>query len=159
MERLLIWLVFVLAVLALCWFKPNAARIFLGFFFIVMGIGFHIVLILLNPHGYDGFSTTAFLPLYRWAFREIVTYNPLTFAVTAAVFEIAVALLILSSRQYARIGLTAGSVFLLAITPLGIETLPNALLACGLVYLATKEFPISFWELVRFDPSGGQIRY
>ena len=32
MERLIIWLVFVLVVLILCWVKPNAARIFLGFF-------------------------------------------------------------------------------------------------------------------------------
>ena len=46
-------------------------------------------------------------------------------------------------------GLLAGSFFLLAITPLGIEMLPNALLALGLGYLATRAFPISFWELVR----------
>ena len=38
MEAVIIWLVFVLVVLACCWVKPNATRIFLGFFFIVMGI-------------------------------------------------------------------------------------------------------------------------
>jgi hypothetical protein len=149
MERLIIWLVFVLVVLAFCWVKPNAARIFLGFFFIVMGIGFHVVLILLNPHGYDGFSTSAFLPLYRWGFRAIVMPYPLAFALVAAAFEITVGLLMLSKRQYTKPALIAGSLFLLAITPLGVETLPNALLAFGLVYLATKEFPISFWEQVR----------
>jgi hypothetical protein len=149
MERLIIWLVFVLVVLALCWFTPNAARIFLGFFFIAMGIGFHLILILLDPHGYDGFSTTALFPLYRWGFREIVMRSPLAFAFAAAAFEIAVALLMLSKRQYAKLGLIAGSLFLLAITPLVVETLPNALLALGLGYLATKAFPISFWELVR----------
>jgi hypothetical protein len=149
MEQLIIWLLFVLVVLAFCWFKPNAARIFLGFFFIVMGIGFHLALILLNPHGYDGFSTSALLPLYRWAFREIVMLYPLAFALVATAFEIAVALLMLGKRQYAKTGLIVGGLFLFAITPLGVETLPNALLALGLVYLATKEFPISFWELVR----------
>jgi hypothetical protein len=149
MERTIIWLGFVLMVLAFCWFKPNPTRIFLGFFFIVMGLGFHVVNILLNPHGYDGFSTSAFLPLYRWGFREIVMLYPLAFAFLAAAFEITIALLMLSKLRYARMGLIAGSLFLLAITPLGVETLPNALLALGLGYLATKELPGSFWELVR----------
>jgi hypothetical protein len=33
MEQLVIWLVFVLVVLACCWLRPNATRIFLGLFF------------------------------------------------------------------------------------------------------------------------------
>jgi hypothetical protein len=107
------------------------------YLFIVMGIVFHVVLIVRDPHGYDGFSITALLSLYRWAFREIIMRSPLAFALAAAAFEIAVALLMLSNRQYAKTGLIAGSLFLLAITPLGVETLPNALLALGLVYLAT----------------------
>lgn len=149
MERLMIWLGFVLVVFAWCWFKPNGARIFLGFFFIVMGIGFHLILIMRDPYGYDGFSTTAFLPLYRWAFRTLIMPHPLAFALVAAAFEIAVGLLLLSKGRYAKAGLLAGGLFLLAITPLGVETLPNALLALGLGYLATKTFPISFWELLR----------
>ncbi len=149
MEELVIWLVFVLVVLVCCWVKPNATRIFLGLFFIAMGIGFHLVLIVRDPHGYDGFSTSALLPLYRWVFREIVMSYPLAFALVAAAFEIAVALLMLSRGRYAQIGLLVGSLFLLAITPLGLETLPNALLALGLGYLATKAFPMSARELVR----------
>jgi hypothetical protein len=149
MEQLIIWLVFVLVVLACCWLRPNATRIFLGFFFILMGIGFHLVLILRDPHGYDGFSASALLPLYRWAFRAIVMPYPLAFAIVAAAFEIAVALLMLSKGRYAQLGLITASLFLLAITPLGMETLPNVLLALGLAYLATKPFPLSFWELVR----------
>jgi hypothetical protein len=100
-----------------------------------MGIGFHVVLILRDPHSYDGFSTSALIPLYRWGFREIVMRSPLAFALAAAAFEIAVELLMLGKRQYAKIGLLAGSLFLFAITPLGVETLPNALLALSLVYL------------------------
>jgi hypothetical protein len=113
------------------------------------GIGFHLVLIVRNPHGYDGFSTSALLPLYRWAFRAIFTPYPLTFALAAAAFEIAIGLLLLGKGQYVKMGLFAGSLFLLAITPLGIETLPNVLLALGLGYLATRAFPMSFWGLVR----------
>ena len=149
MEQFIIWLVFVVLVLACCWVKPNATRIFLGLFFITMGIGFHLVLIMRDPHGYDGFSASALLPLYRWAFREIVMPYPLAFALLAAAVEIGVALLMLSKGRYAQIGLLAGSLFLLAITPLGLETLPNALLALGLGYLATKAFPTSAWEMIR----------
>ena len=158
MEAVIIWLVFVLVVLACCWLRPNATRIFLGLFFIVMGIGFHLVLILGDPHGYDGFSASALLPLYRWGFRAIVMPYPLAFAFVAAAFEIAVALLMLSKGRYAQLGLITGSLFLLAITPLGIETLPNALLALGLAYLATRAFPISAWELVRVKLQHQSVR-
>jgi len=48
-----------------------------------------------------------------------------------------------------KLGLIMCSLLLLAITPLVVETLPNALLAVGLLYLATKEFPLSFPEMVR----------
>src|SRR3712207_3685934 len=97
-ERTLIWLVFVLVVLGVCWLKPNAARIFVGGFFILMGIGFHIVLVLADPHAYDGYSAEALLPLYRWGFRTIVMHIPLLFALAAGGFEIATGLFILGKR-------------------------------------------------------------
>ena len=75
--------------------------------------------------------------------------SPLAFALAAAAFEITVGLLMLSKGRYVKAGLITGSLFLLAIAPLGIETLPNVLLALGLVYIAIKAFPVSFWELVR----------
>jgi hypothetical protein len=149
MEQMLIWLAFVLVVLAAAWFRPNATRLFLGFFFIVMGIGFHLILILSNPHGYDGFSASAYLPLYRWIFRELVMPYPLLWAIVAATFEIALGLLMLGKGRNVTIGLSLGGLFLLAITPLGLETLPNALLALGLAYLATRSYPRSLWELAR----------
>lgn len=148
-ERMVVWGVFVLVVLVAAWAKPNATRIFLGFFFIVMAVGFHIVLVLRDPHAYDGYATTALLPVYRWVFRTLVMPHALLFAVAAAAFEITVALLMLSKRHYAQLGLAAGSIFLIGITPLGVETLPNALLAGALAYLATKQFPANVLESVR----------
>ena len=146
---LMVWTVFVILVLAGCWLKPNATRIFLGGFFIVMALGFHLVLVLINPRVYDGFATTALLPFYRWIFRTLVMPQPLFFALLAAAFEITIALLILHKQQYARLGLAIGSLFLVAITPLGVETLPNALLALGLAYLALQEFDANVLEAVR----------
>ncbi len=147
-ERIVVWGMFVLVVLVAAWAKPHATRIFLGFFFMVMAVGFHIVLVLRDPHAYDGYAVTALLPVYRWIFRTVVMPHALVFAVAAAAFEITVALLMLSKGRYAKLGLVAGSIFLLGITPLGMETLPNALLAGGLAYLATKQFPASFLESV-----------
>lgn len=146
---LIVWSVFVLLVLAGCRLKPNATRIFLGGFFIVMAIGFHLVSVLINPRMYDGFATSALLSLYRWIFRVLVMPQPLLFALFAAVFEITIALLMLHKRRAAQAGLAIGSLFLLIITPLGVETLPNALLALGLAYLASKDFDTSVLETVR----------
>jgi hypothetical protein len=148
-ERMVVWGVFVLVVLVAAWVKPHATRVFLGFFFIVMAVGFHIVLVLRDPHAYDGYAVTALLPVYRWIFRTVVMPHALVFAFAAAAFEITIALLMLSKGRAAKLGLVAGSVFLLAITPLGRETLPNALLAVVLAYLATKQFPANVLESVR----------
>lgn len=149
LEPLLIWSGFVLLVLAGCRLWPNATRIFLGCFFMVMAIGFHLVLVWLDPHTYDGFATTALLPLYRWLFRELVSRYPLFFALFAAALELTIALLMLNRRSWSRLGLAIGSLFLLAITPLGLETLPNAALAVGLAYLAMQTFDRSAVEMLR----------
>jgi hypothetical protein len=43
MQQLIPWLVFCLAVLALCLSRPRAARIFVGVFFIIMAVGVNVV--------------------------------------------------------------------------------------------------------------------
>jgi hypothetical protein len=40
-------------------------------------------------------------------------------------------------------------VFLLAITPLGLEEVPNVVLAAGLAFLLTQEFPADLWTMLR----------
>ena len=71
------------------------------------------------------------------------------FGLAAATFEITLALLMLSKGRYARWGLIGGGLFMLAISPLGVDTLPNILLAVGMFYLASKEYAQSAWEMVR----------
>ncbi len=148
LERTLIWLAFVLVVLALCWWKPNAARIFMGLFFIVMAVGVHIVLVLTAPATYLEWGSSALLAPYRWLFNTVVAWNPILFGLFAATFEITVALLMLSKGRWAQLGLLAGGLFLIAISPLGFDTLPNALLALGLFFLATKRYDASLWDMV-----------
>ncbi len=148
-ERTVIWLAFVLVVLAWCWWKPNGARLFLGVFFVIMALGVHVVLVLTAPAVYVEWGATALFPPYRWLFANVVALNPLLFGLAAATAEIVLAVLMLSKGRAARWGLVAGGLFMLAISPLGVDTLPNILLAGGLFYLASKEYPQSAWEMVR----------
>jgi hypothetical protein len=67
----------------------------------------------------------------------------------AAAYEITIALMMLSRGRYAKWGLIGGIVFLLAITPLGVWTLANPLLALALALLVRKEYDRSLPEMLR----------
>lgn len=88
---------------------------------------------LVAPDGFVKLGTDApLLPFYRWGFEHIVVKAPAVFGLLAAAFEIAVGLLMLKGGRRTEWGLIAGIVFLLAITPLGVWTLPNPIMAAGL---------------------------
>lgn len=55
----------------------------------------------------------------------------------------------LSRGRWARLGLLGRAALLLLITPLGAWTLPNPVMAAGLVPLSTKRFDSSLAEDVR----------
>jgi hypothetical protein len=148
-ERTIIWLGFVAAVLALTWWKPTAARLFSGIFFLIMAVGVHIVLVITAPAYYLGWGDSALFAPYRWLFANVVAWNPLLFGLAAAAFEITVGLLMLAKGRWAQLGLIVGGLFLLAIAPLGIDTLPNALYALGLFYLATQPLEKSLWDMIQ----------
>lgn len=57
-----------------------------------------------------------------------------------------VGLLILSHGRRVKLGLLGAIVFLLVITPLGVWTLPNPLMALGLARLLTKDYPRPVWH-------------
>ena len=59
MQRFLIWGAFTVAVAAFCVWRPHPARIFVGLFFGVMGLGIHGGLIFTNPQSYVDFATDA----------------------------------------------------------------------------------------------------
>jgi hypothetical protein len=61
-----------------------------------------------------------------------VVKAPAVFGLLAAAFEITVGLLMLKGGRRTDWGLIAGIVFLLVITPLGVWTLPNPIMAAGL---------------------------
>ena len=126
MEQLIPSLVFYLAVLVLCLLQPNAGRIFLGIFFLVMAIGVNVVLVLVAPDQFVALGTDdALILLYRWFFENFVALAPPLFGLLAAAYEVTIALMMLSRGKYAKWGLIGGIVFLVGTTPLGVWTLVN----------------------------------
>jgi len=98
--------VFVLTVVVLCFARPNAGRIFLGLFFMAMGIGVHGAIILTNPQVYMGYANGTLIPLYReLSLRVIAALSPVLFGLLVAAFEIAVGLMVLNKQKYVKMGL------------------------------------------------------
>jgi hypothetical protein len=141
MPGFLIWGSFTVAVAAFCVWRPPAARIFVGFFFAAMGLGIHGGFIATNPHSYVDFAANAPWALYRDIGLWLTEPNPLVFGIFMLTFETVTAALILSQGRYVRWGVTGAILFLIGITPLGLEEVPNLVLAAGMAFLLTEEFP------------------
>lgn len=149
MQQLITFALFSLLVLLLCLVRPGAGRIFMGIFFLVMAIGVNVVLVLVAPNLFVALGThDAIIPLYRWFFENVVALAPPLFGLLAAAYEITIALMMLSKDKYVKWGLIGGIVFLIGITPLGVWTLANPILALTLAYLLTREYDRSLLEML-----------
>jgi hypothetical protein len=149
-EQLIPSAVFNLLVLVLCLLRPNAGRVFLGIFFLVMAIGVNVVLVVIAPDQFVALGTDEpLVPLYRWFFENVVALAPPLFGLLAAAYEITIALLMLSKGRYARWGLIGGIVFLIGITPLGVWTLANPVMALALALLLREEYDRRTVEMLR----------
>lgn len=149
MQGLIIWGVFTLAVAVFCFWKPQPARVFVGLFFAAMGLGVNGMFVLTNPQGFVDFAANAPIPAYRDIGLALVEPNPRAFGLFMLVFEVAVSLLILSRGRYVKLGLGGAVLFLLGITPLGKEELPNVILAAGMASLLTHQFPTDVLTMLR----------
>jgi len=141
--------VFVLAVVILCFIKPNAGRIFLGLFFLVMAIGVNGSFTFTNPQAYVEYASGALIPIYRDIGLTIVQLNPMLFGLLLMVFEIVMGLLILHKQKSVRIGLIGTMVFLIGIAPLGLIQFPWLGLIIGEAYLLTKDFDTAFLDIIK----------
>jgi hypothetical protein len=148
-QQLITFALFSLLVLLLCLVRPGAGRIFMGIFFLVMAIGVNVVLVLVAPNLFVALGTNdAIIPLYEWFFENVVALAPPLFGLLAAAYEITIALMMLSKDKYVKWGLIGGLVFLIGITPLGVWTLANPILALTLAYLLTREYDRSLLEML-----------
>lgn len=149
MEQLIPWAVFCLVVLALCALRPGGGRIFLGIFYLAMALGVNVVLVLVAPDQFVALGTDApLLRPYEWFFAEVVARAPLAFGLLAAAYEVAAGLLLLGKGRWVRWGAAAGIVHLLAITPLGVWTLANPILALALALLLRRDHDRSLPEML-----------
>ena len=142
--------VFVLFVVGLCFIKPNAGRIFLGIFFLVMALGVNGSFTFGNPQAYLDYAEGALIPFYRdLAVGVINLFTPVIFGLLLMTFEIAMGLLLLHKQKSVKIGLIGTIIFLIGIAPLSIVQLPWLGLIIGQVYLLRKEFDVAFIDLLR----------
>jgi len=133
LQQTLIWASVCVAALGLCLWRPNRGRVVLGIFFIVMALGVNVVYVLVAPDGFVKLGTDApLLPFYRWGFEHVIAKAPAVFGLLAAAFEITIGLLLIKGGRRTEWGLIGGIVFLLAVTPLGVWTLPNPIMAAAL---------------------------
>ncbi len=128
-----------LAVLA--WFRPQAGRVVVGIFFLVMALGVNVPVALIDPTLFAAAGANALLPVYGWFFGEVLASIPLPFVIALILFETATGLLILSQGKAVRLGLTGASLFCLFLTPVGIEEVTAPLLIVTFLILMRSEFP------------------
>jgi len=91
----------------------------------------------------------ALIPFYSWVFLNIIILNPALFVLPIAAFQITIALMILNKKKYVKMGLIGGIIFLVAIAPLRVETLPNLILSAAIGLLLRREFNTTFLESIR----------
>lgn len=139
----------VLAVVILCLVKPNAGRIFLGIFFLVMAIGVNGSFTFSNPQAYVDYASEALILLYRDIALAVLQFNPVFFGLLLMAFEIAMGLLILHKHKSVKIGLIGTMAFLIGIAPLSIIQLPWLGLLIGQAYLLTKDFDSTLLEIIQ----------
>jgi hypothetical protein len=149
LTRVVVWSIFVLAVAVFCLLRPQAARLFVGGFFGGMGLVVHGPLVITNPEGYVGFAEQALLPFYRQIGLFLTEPNPRAFGIVMLILELTLAVLILSRGRWVKVGILGAILFLVGISPLGFDVMPNLLLAAALVYLLTQDFPRDAFTMLR----------
>lgn len=150
MDEKIIWSIgFVLAVMILCYVKPNIGRLFLGFFYLIMALGVNTVLAFTDPHSIVQMGEGSLIELYRLFFSNVVSLSPVPFILIVAIYEIAMGLLILNKHLKVKLGLIGTTIFLFLITPFGFIQLPWLGIALIQLYLLRKDFDKTLFESIK----------
>ena len=141
--------VYSVLVIVLSFLKPNAARIFLGIFFLAMGLGVNLSFLLTQPSFVYDYGANARLPLYRTLSDSIIVPAPMVFGILLIIFEIATGILLLSHRGWVKVGLIGSSAFVLALVPINFAQGIWALSIVGTIYLLTRSFNTGLLGMVK----------
>lgn len=142
-------IVFSLLVIALSLIRPNAGRIFLGIFFVAMGLGVNLVFLLTDPQYVVAYGQGAWLPAYRTLTNSVVALNPAGFVILLILFEVFMGLCLLSKGTWVKAGLIGTMVFVVALVPLYYSQIAWAVSVVGNAYLLTKNFDTSIVGMIR----------
>ncbi len=145
---MLVSCVFVFAVVAICFIKPQAARIFLGFFYLVMALGVNGSFTFGNPQAYLDYANGALIPIYRTLTVSIISLSPFLFGLLVMAFEISMSALLLYKGKFVKFGLMGTMLFLAGMAPLDWLQLPWLGLIVGEIYLFRQDFDRSFLEMI-----------
>lgn len=145
---MLVSCVFVFAVVAFCFIKPQAARIFLGFFYLAMALGVNGSFTFGNPQAYLDYANGALIPIYRTLTVSIISLSPFLFGLLVMAFEISMAVLLLNKGKFVKLGLLGTMLFLAGMAPLDWLQLPWLGLIVGEIYLFRQNFDRSFLDMI-----------
>jgi hypothetical protein len=135
-------------VVALCLAKPDAGRIFLGLFFLVMALGVNGLFTFTSPQSFVDYASGALIPPYRDLALAVVEVQPALFGLLLIAFQIAMGLLLLRRGKCVRIGLIGTMAFVVGIAPLSWIQIPWLGLIVAQAYLLTHEFDTYFLGLI-----------
>ena len=155
MSPMLVSIIFIFAVVVLCFAKPNAGRIFLGLFFLVMALGVNGSFTFGNPQAYVDYAEGALIPFYRNLVVPVVSISPFLFGLLLMAFEITMGLLLLHKHKSVKIGLIGTMLFLAGMAPLDWLQLPWLGLIVAEAYLFKFNFDRSFIEMILRKPNKG----
>jgi hypothetical protein len=142
-------IIYSLLVIVLSFSKPNAARLFLGFFFLAMGLGVNLSFLLTQPSFVYDYGKNAWLPLYRTLSDHVIAPVPMVFSILLILFEITMGIFLLSRGRWVKAGLVGVTVFVLALIPINIMQGLWALSVVGTIYLLTRRFDMGLLGIVK----------
>jgi hypothetical protein len=132
----------------LCFARPNAGRIFLGFFFLVMALGVNGSFTFGNPQAYLDYAGGALIPLYSKVAVAVISISPVAFGILLMIFEISMGVLMLHKHKSVKIGLAGTILFLAGMAPLSWLQVPWLGLIVAEAYLFRHEFDRSVLEMI-----------
>jgi hypothetical protein len=128
----IVFTAFCLAALGFALWRPDAGRLVLGLFFIIMAVGGKVVFVMASRDGFVDLDTTAPLLSPWWVFEHVVAKAPATFSLLVASYGVAIGLMMVKGGRWGSLGLAGGIVLLLVIAPLCPWTVPGLIMAAAL---------------------------
>ena len=108
-----------LGLIVICWRRPKVGRAIIGLGFAAAAV-FNAWTVLADPQAYvRGFGPQALFPFYENFIYGPFAKDPALFVLPIALGQLVIGLLMFARGAWLRLGLVGGTIFFLAITPLG----------------------------------------